>query len=46
MPDNIKLLIIIADKTKQKDITKIIKKYNLYFNYIIPGVSQFQSVAQ
>ena len=43
MPDNIKLLIIIADKTKQKDITKIIKKYNLYFNYIIPGYGSASS---
>ena len=43
MPDNIKLLIIIADKTKQKDITKVIKKYNLYFNYIISGYGSASS---
>jgi len=43
MPNNLKLLTIIVDDNKKSQINKIIKKYNLFFNYTIPGYGSASS---
>lgn len=43
MENNLVLLTIIVDYTKNKEITNIFKRYNLYFNYKIQGFGSASS---